>query len=62
MNSNLNFALAQSHQQDLRRHMQAAQQAAQVAAPVRLGRIRLLLPRIQFARRIAAVRTTIANA
>ena len=62
MTSQLNFAVSQAHQQDLRRHAADARRAGDVPTRSRIGRIRFSLPQLQVARRIAAVRATIASA
>jgi hypothetical protein len=58
MNHQLNFAIAQSHQHDLRRRAHAARLAAEVRPPRRLGRVRFTMPRVAVGRWVGTVRST----
>jgi hypothetical protein len=62
MHPDLNYAVAKSHQHEMLRHADAARKAKELQTSRSLPQIRITLPRMGFARHIAAVRARIAQA
>lgn len=59
MHPDLTFAVAKTHQHEMRRHAEAARKASGGQARTR---VHLTLPEIRFARRVGAIRARIAEA
>lgn len=61
MHPDLMFAVARGQQHEMRAHAHQAERAAELE-PAGRGSLRLNLPRIEFRRRVGAVRIRIAHA
>lgn len=61
MSPDLQFAVARSHQQELRRQAEAARLAAEVPTSSRRPPAQLALPKVKFGVRVAAIRARLAH-